>query len=58
MGEMKNSCKVLVEKSEGRRPLCRPTHGWENNIKTYLKQVWGVWTKFFWLRIVINTELF
>jgi hypothetical protein len=30
---------VLVEKSEGKRPLGGPRHRWEDNIKTYLREV-------------------
>ena len=26
-------------KPEGKRPLERPRHGWEDNIKTYLQEV-------------------
>jgi len=34
-------CKVLVGKPEGRRPLERPRHRWEDNIKTELREVGG-----------------
>jgi hypothetical protein len=30
---------VLVGKPEGKRPLGRPRHGWEENIKTDLQEV-------------------
>jgi len=40
----------LVGKSEGRRPLGRPRRRWEDNIRTYLRDV-GVWTGWSWLRI-------
>jgi hypothetical protein len=34
---------IFVGKSEGRRPLERPRHRWEDNIKMDLKEVgWGV----------------
>jgi hypothetical protein len=33
MGERKGAYRVLVEKPEGRRPLGRPRHRWEDNIK-------------------------
>ena len=26
-------CRVLVGKAEGKRPLARPRHRWEDNIK-------------------------
>jgi hypothetical protein len=33
MGEGKGAYRVLVGRPEGRRPLGRPRHGWEDNIK-------------------------
>jgi len=33
--------RVLVGKAEGRRPLGRPRHRWEDNIKTDLQEVGG-----------------
>jgi hypothetical protein len=33
MGEVRGSYKILVWRSEGRRPLGRPRHRWEDNIK-------------------------
>jgi hypothetical protein len=33
MGERRNSCRVLVGKPEGKRPLGRPIRGWEDNNK-------------------------
>jgi hypothetical protein len=41
-----------VGKPEGRRPLGRPRHRWECNIKMDLREVgWGAWTGSIWLRI-------
>jgi hypothetical protein len=41
MGE-KNAYKILVGKPEGERPLGRPRHRWEDNIKMDLRElVWG-----------------
>jgi hypothetical protein len=31
--------RVLVGRSEGRTPLGRPRHSWEDNIKMYLQDV-------------------
>jgi hypothetical protein len=43
MGERRDAYRVLVEKSEGRRPLGRQRHRWEDNIKIYLQEVgWGM----------------
>jgi hypothetical protein len=38
MGEVRNAYKILVGKPEGKRPLGRPRHRWENNIKTDLRE--------------------
>ena len=44
--------QILVGKPEGKRPLGRPRHGWENNVKMDLQEVgWGTWTGLMWLRI-------
>jgi hypothetical protein len=42
MGEGRSVHRILVEKSEGRRPLGRPRRRWEDNIKMYLEEVGGV----------------
>jgi hypothetical protein len=39
MGEVRNAYKVLVGKSEGKRPLGRPLHRWEDNIRMDLREV-------------------
>jgi hypothetical protein len=42
MGERKGAYRALVGKPEGRRPLGRPGHRWEDNIKMDLREVgWG-----------------
>jgi hypothetical protein len=52
MGEGRGAYRVLVGRSEGRRPLGRPRHRWEGNIKMDLQEVgWGAWTGLIWLRI-------
>jgi len=33
MGERRGAYRVLVGRSEGKRPLGRPSHRWEDNIK-------------------------
>jgi hypothetical protein len=38
-GESIGAYRVLVGKPEGKRPLGRPRHSWENNIKTDLQEV-------------------
>jgi hypothetical protein len=42
MGEGRGMYRVLVGKPEGKRPLGRPKHRWEDNIKMDLQEVgWG-----------------
>jgi hypothetical protein len=42
MGEKRNACRILVGKPEGKRPLGRPRHRWENNIRMDLRVIgWG-----------------
>jgi hypothetical protein len=42
MGEMRNAYKILIGKPEGKRPLGRPRHAWEDDIKVCLTDI--VWT--------------
>ena len=39
MGEGRGVYRVLVEKPEGRRPLWKPRHRWEDNIRMDLWKV-------------------
>jgi hypothetical protein len=39
MGEDRGVYRVLVGKPEGKRPLGRPRHRWEDNIKMDLQEV-------------------
>jgi len=50
MGEDRGVHRMLVGKPEGKRPLGRPRHRWEDNIKMDLQEVGGGrgWS---WLRI-------
>ena len=41
MGDDRGVHRVLVGKPEGKRPLGRPRHRWENNIKMDLQEVGG-----------------
>jgi hypothetical protein len=42
MGEERKVHKVLVEEPEGKRPLGRPRHRWENGIRMDLRDIgWG-----------------
>jgi hypothetical protein len=37
--EVKNAYKILIGKSEGKRPLGRPRRRWEDNIKIDLREM-------------------
>jgi len=39
MGKRRGVCSVLVGKPEGKRPLGRPRHRWEDYIKMDLQEV-------------------
>ena len=41
MGEGRGVHRVLVGKPEGKRPLGRPSHTWEDNIEMDLQEVGG-----------------
>jgi hypothetical protein len=50
MGEIRNAYKILVGKSEGKRPLGRSRHKWKDNIKMALKEI--VLESVDWIHIV------
>jgi hypothetical protein len=39
MGEERGVCRILVGKSEGKRPLGRPRRRWEDNIRMDLQEL-------------------
>jgi hypothetical protein len=42
MGEKRNAYRILVGMPEGKRPLGRPRHRWEDNIRMDLGHIgWG-----------------
>ena len=58
MGESIGAYRVFVGKPEGKRPLGRPRHRWEGNIKMVLQEVgWGTWTGLIWLRVRTGSGL-
>ena len=42
--EKRSAFKILTVKPTGKRPLGRPTHGWEDNIRMGIKEM-GINTK-------------
>jgi hypothetical protein len=55
---MTNAYKILVRKPDGKRPLGRPTHRSEDNIRMDLGEIWWkMWTGFIWLRTGISGRL-
>ena len=57
VGESRGAYRVLVEKPEGKRPLEKPRHRWEDNIKMDLQEVGCVaWTGSIWPRIGTGGE--
>lgn len=53
-----NACRGFMRDREGRKPLGRPTHRWEDNIKQILKKEARIkWTVCTWLRIRTNGTL-
>jgi hypothetical protein len=52
MGEDRKVYRVLVGKSEGKRPLEKPRHRWEDGLRMYLRETGcGECSEFIWLRI-------
>jgi hypothetical protein len=39
MGEMRNEYKTLIRSPEGKKPLGRPMHRWNENSGTYLREI-------------------
>jgi hypothetical protein len=46
--------KILVGKPEGKRPLGRPRHRWEDNIKMDLREI--EWEGVEWIHMVQDRE--
>jgi len=39
MGEMRNACKIVVGKPEGKKPLERPWRGWEDDNRRDVREI-------------------
>jgi hypothetical protein len=46
MPEMRNTCIVLVQKPDGKKPLGRHRHRWEDNIKIFIGDSVWAWIGF------------
>jgi hypothetical protein len=64
MREKSNECRILVGKTEGKRPLGRPRREWVDNIKIYLREIG--WDGMDWIdvaqdrdqwRALVNTDM-
>jgi hypothetical protein len=52
MGEERKVYRDLVGKPEGKRPLGRTRHRWEDGIRMDLREIgWGVYSGSSWLRV-------
>jgi len=50
MGDRRGAYRVSVERPKRKRPLGRPTHKYENNIKKDQEVGWGAWIRLICLR--------
>jgi hypothetical protein len=46
---MRNAYKILVEKTEGKRPIGRPRRRWEDNIRMNVREIG--WEGMDWMRL-------
>jgi hypothetical protein len=54
MGEIRNAYKIFVENPEGKRPLGRPRHRWEDNIVADLRET--RWKGVDWIHLAHEWE--
>jgi hypothetical protein len=58
VGEQRKLHKIFVGKSEGKRPLGKPSCRWENGVRMDVREIGlGVWSGSVWLRIVTGGGL-
>jgi hypothetical protein len=46
---MRNAYKILVGRSEGKRPIGKSRHRWEHNIRMDLRKIW--WEGVDWMHL-------
>jgi hypothetical protein len=52
IGDMRNTCRILVGKLEGKKPLRRSRHKLDEKNRMALRKIGlGVWIGFIWLRM-------
>jgi hypothetical protein len=54
MGKKRNACRILVGKSEGKRPLGRSRHRWVDNIKMDLREIG--WDGMDWINLAQDRD--
>jgi hypothetical protein len=54
-GSRRGVYRVLVGTPEGKRPLGRPWHRWEDNINVYFKKI--VWEDVNWIDLTRETDM-
>jgi hypothetical protein len=54
MGEGRNVYKVFIGKPEGKRPLGRPRHRWEDGIRMDLREIG--WGSVDWIQVALNRD--
>jgi hypothetical protein len=54
MGEKRGAYRILVGRPEGRRPLGRLRHRWEDNINMDLQEV--VWVGMNWIELAQDRD--
>jgi hypothetical protein len=54
MGDRKGADRILMERPEGKRPLGRPKHRWDDNIKMDLQEV--EWEGMGWIALARDRD--
>jgi hypothetical protein len=55
MGKMRNAYKILVRKPDGKRPLGRSRHRWEDNIRVDLREIG--WKDVDWIHLAQDRDI-